>query len=358
MPVASCRDGDDGLEPGAEGRAGPALLRRAAGLRRRGAAPPRRVPAGRGGLQRPAPHALRGREGADPGPGPLPRARARPTGCASRCGPGVEVPPSLANIHAEMETDLGLPRPDHGCLDAWAAQGVLLLNATLTVRARQAASHQKHGLGDLHRCGDPGRRRQARAGGVPAVGRPRPARRRRSSTPAATPSSSRPTPRPSRPTGGSSAASRSAGPTPPSRPPAAPPSTGASHPSPSARADGRSAGHAGSSRARGATLGPSCAAQDRRRRRSAGGSRERGRHHTLVRTGCLTAEVAQARHGPEGTGPGAADRRLAAGLGRAGPVHPRVGVVGPMWSNRRSRATAACLTLEDRVRDRDRAGPW
>jgi uracil-DNA glycosylase len=59
--------------------------------------------------------------------------------------PGVEVPPSLANIHAEMESDLGLPRPDHGCLDAWARQGVLLLNATLTVRARQAASHQKHG---------------------------------------------------------------------------------------------------------------------------------------------------------------------------------------------------------------------
>lgn len=59
--------------------------------------------------------------------------------------PGVEVPPSLANIHAELETDLGLPRPDHGCLDAWSDQGVLLLNATLTVRARQAASHQKHG---------------------------------------------------------------------------------------------------------------------------------------------------------------------------------------------------------------------
>ncbi len=59
--------------------------------------------------------------------------------------PGVDVPPSLANIHAEMETDLGLPRPDHGCLDAWATQGVLLLNATLTVRARQAASHQRHG---------------------------------------------------------------------------------------------------------------------------------------------------------------------------------------------------------------------
>lgn len=59
--------------------------------------------------------------------------------------PGVDVPPSLVNIHAEMETDLGLSRPDHGCLDAWATQGVLLLNATLTVRARQAASHQRHG---------------------------------------------------------------------------------------------------------------------------------------------------------------------------------------------------------------------
>jgi uracil-DNA glycosylase len=59
--------------------------------------------------------------------------------------PGVDVPPSLANIYAEMESDLGLPRPDHGCLDAWARQGVLLLNATLTVRARQAASHQGKG---------------------------------------------------------------------------------------------------------------------------------------------------------------------------------------------------------------------
>ena len=59
--------------------------------------------------------------------------------------PGVDVPPSLANIHAEMETDLGLPRPDHGSLVSWADQGVLLLNATLTVRAHAAASHQKHG---------------------------------------------------------------------------------------------------------------------------------------------------------------------------------------------------------------------
>lgn len=59
--------------------------------------------------------------------------------------PGVAVPPSLGNIFTEMESDLGLARPEHGCLEAWARQGVLLLNATLTVRAHQAASHQKRG---------------------------------------------------------------------------------------------------------------------------------------------------------------------------------------------------------------------
>ena len=59
--------------------------------------------------------------------------------------PGVPVPPSLQNIHAELHSDLGIEPPDHGCLDAWAAQGVLLLNTTLTVRARQAASHQGKG---------------------------------------------------------------------------------------------------------------------------------------------------------------------------------------------------------------------
>ena len=52
---------------------------------------------------------------------------------------------SLVNIFKELDADLGIPAPSHGCLDAWAAQGVLLLNATLTVRGGQAASHQGHG---------------------------------------------------------------------------------------------------------------------------------------------------------------------------------------------------------------------
>ena len=58
---------------------------------------------------------------------------------------GVRVPPSLANIHKELHGDLGLPVPDHGNLEAWAHQGVLLLNTTLTVRGGQAASHQGRG---------------------------------------------------------------------------------------------------------------------------------------------------------------------------------------------------------------------
>jgi uracil-DNA glycosylase len=59
--------------------------------------------------------------------------------------PGVRIPPSLANIHKELHDDLGLPIPDHGSLERWARNGVLLLNATLTVRAGQAGSHQKRG---------------------------------------------------------------------------------------------------------------------------------------------------------------------------------------------------------------------
>ncbi len=59
--------------------------------------------------------------------------------------PGVAVPPSLRNIFTELESDLGIAPPNHGCLDAWSAQGVLLLNTSLTVRARHAASHQGKG---------------------------------------------------------------------------------------------------------------------------------------------------------------------------------------------------------------------
>ncbi len=58
---------------------------------------------------------------------------------------GVAPPPSLVNIHQELETDTGCPVPEHGSLEHWAQQGVLLLNATLTVRAHNAASHQKKG---------------------------------------------------------------------------------------------------------------------------------------------------------------------------------------------------------------------
>ena len=57
----------------------------------------------------------------------------------------VAFPPSLINIFKEIESDLGIPRPEDGNLERWASQGVLLLNATLTVRAHQAGSHQKKG---------------------------------------------------------------------------------------------------------------------------------------------------------------------------------------------------------------------
>ena len=59
--------------------------------------------------------------------------------------PGVPLPPSLRNIYKELQDDLGIAPPNHGCLDAWTHQGVLLLNTSLTVRARQAASHQGKG---------------------------------------------------------------------------------------------------------------------------------------------------------------------------------------------------------------------
>ena len=59
--------------------------------------------------------------------------------------PGTKYPPSLMNIFQELQSDLGVPVPPTGNLEGWARQGVLLLNATLTVRAHQAGSHQRHG---------------------------------------------------------------------------------------------------------------------------------------------------------------------------------------------------------------------
>ena len=58
---------------------------------------------------------------------------------------GVHVPPSLDNIFKEIARDLALPRPAHGCLQAWAEQGVLLLNSVLTVQQGNAGSHQGKG---------------------------------------------------------------------------------------------------------------------------------------------------------------------------------------------------------------------
>ncbi len=58
---------------------------------------------------------------------------------------GVKPPPSLMNIFKEIQRDLHIPIPPHGCLDSWAEQGVLLLNASLSVAAGEAGSHQKQG---------------------------------------------------------------------------------------------------------------------------------------------------------------------------------------------------------------------
>jgi uracil-DNA glycosylase len=78
--------------------------------------------------------------GQDPYHGP-----AQAHGLCFSVRPGVTPPPSLLNIFKEMESDLGVPPPNHGCLDSWARQGVLLLNASLTVRQGRAASHQGKG---------------------------------------------------------------------------------------------------------------------------------------------------------------------------------------------------------------------
>lgn len=56
--------------------------------------------------------------------------------------PHVSIPPSLRNIYKEMEQDLNIKKPNHGCLQSWAAEGVLLLNDVLTVRAHEPHSHK------------------------------------------------------------------------------------------------------------------------------------------------------------------------------------------------------------------------
>lgn len=63
--------------------------------------------------------------------------------------PGVKIPPSLVNIFKELKRDTGLEIPDHGCLQSWADQGVLLLNATLSVEQAKAGSHQHRGWEQL-----------------------------------------------------------------------------------------------------------------------------------------------------------------------------------------------------------------
>jgi uracil-DNA glycosylase len=78
--------------------------------------------------------------GQDPYPGP-----GQAHGLCFSVPRGVKPPPSLRNIFRELEADLGHGPPAHGCLEAWARQGVLLLNTVLTVRAGTANSHRGRG---------------------------------------------------------------------------------------------------------------------------------------------------------------------------------------------------------------------
>jgi uracil-DNA glycosylase len=78
--------------------------------------------------------------GQDPYHGP-----GQANGLCFSVNPGVRIPPSLQNIFKEVHNDMGTPLPPNGDLTRWAEQGILLLNATLTVREHRAGSHQKHG---------------------------------------------------------------------------------------------------------------------------------------------------------------------------------------------------------------------
>lgn len=78
--------------------------------------------------------------GQDPYHGP-----GQANGMCFSVNPGIQHPPSLVNIFKELQQDVGKPYPESGDLSNWAEQGVLLLNATLTVRAHQPGSHQNRG---------------------------------------------------------------------------------------------------------------------------------------------------------------------------------------------------------------------
>ena len=119
-------------------------------------------------------------------------------GLAVSVRPGIDIPPSLQNIYKELADDIpGFRIPNHGCLQHWAEQGVLLLNTVLTVRARQAHSHAALGWETF----------------TDTVIR-RLAERARSSPAADTSSLPRRTPLPCRPTAAFSAANPSRKPTP------------------------------------------------------------------------------------------------------------------------------------------------
>ena len=78
--------------------------------------------------------------GQDPYHGP-----GQANGLCFSVSPGLRKPPSLVNIFKELQTDLGIPIPEDGNLESWAKQGILLLNATLTVKAGMPGSHHKKG---------------------------------------------------------------------------------------------------------------------------------------------------------------------------------------------------------------------
>ncbi|MDE7370058.1 MAG: uracil-DNA glycosylase, partial [Muribaculaceae bacterium] len=85
--------------------------------------------------------------GQDPYHGP-----GQANGLCFSVAPGIPIPPSLINIFKEISDDMGKPMPQSGDLSRWAAQGVLLLNATLTVEAHRAASHQGQGWETFTDC--------------------------------------------------------------------------------------------------------------------------------------------------------------------------------------------------------------